>query len=254
MLHRYVILIAVVALVLVASGACLTSIKDGLPPAVSLLHTIGGAIIALMTLALAIWSSRALTWIAVAIVALDSAAGWFTFPLVHASLAPLFFSSLIAIAVLTSPGWKQNPDIVDDRGKPALRYLALAAPPVIFVQILLGVAYRHKLTGVMPHMAGAMIAALLTLIVSMLLMQTYPEHQPLRRAAAALMSVVLTQVALGVAAFTMQLLDMENTPAGIVSAVLHVTTGSLTLAASVVLAIHARRHIRAKAISEAQPD
>jgi heme A synthase len=68
----------------------------------------------------------------------------------------------------------------------------------------------------------------------------------LRRAAIALMSVVLTQVTLGVAAFTLQLLDMENTPAGIASTVLHVLTGSLTLAASLVLAIQVQRHVRRK--------
>jgi hypothetical protein len=243
-LHRYVILIAAGALILIASGACITSIKDGLPMLVSVLHTIGAAILGILTLGLAIWLSRALAWIAFAIIVVDSTAGWFTLPLVHASVAPLFFATIVAIAVYTSPGWKQNPDVVDDRGRPSLRYLAIATPPVVFVQILLGVVYRHKLTSVMPHMAGAMIAALLTLIVSMVLMQQYPEHQPLRRAAIALMSAVLTQVALGVGAFTMQLLDMDNTPAGILFAVLHVTTGSLALAASMVLAIQVQRHIR----------
>jgi uncharacterized membrane protein len=44
---------------------------------------------------------------------------------------------------------------------------------------------------------------------------------------------------------------MENTAAGIVATVAHVLTGSLTLAASVILATQVHRSVRAKAPASA---
>ena len=256
-LHRYAILVAILALIVIASGAFVTSRGTGtsLPAAAVSAHRALSIVLSILAVALVIFLSstnsqrrlRALAWLSLGPLIYDIA--WPHSPglaAAHASLAPLFLSAITAIAVLTSRGWSQEPQRVDDRGLPWLRPLAISAPVLVFLQILMGAAYRHKLMSVMPHMAGAMIVSLVTLIVSMVVMQQYPEHPPLRHAAIALMSVVLAQVTLGVAAFTLQLLDMENTPAGIVSTVLHVLTASLTLAASLILAMQVHRCVRAK--------
>ncbi|HYL39659.1 MAG TPA: hypothetical protein VEV17_27325 [Bryobacteraceae bacterium] len=257
-LHRFAILVAAVALIVIASGAFVTSSGIGTPPPAAAVsaHRVLSIVLSILTVALVIFLSstktqrrlRALAWLSLAPLIYDTA--WPHSPgdaAAHASLAPLLLSAIVALALLTSAGWRGEPKIVDDRGLPWLRPLAISAPPLVLLQILMGAAYRHKLMSVMPHMAGAMIVSLATLIASMVVMQQYPEHPPLRRAAIALMSVLLAQVTLGVAAFTLQLLDLERTLAGIVSTVLHVLTGSLTLAASVVLAIQVRRCVRAKA-------
>jgi cytochrome c oxidase assembly protein subunit 15 len=251
-MHRYVTLVAIFALIVIATGAFVTSAKGAGNVHLGLAIALG-----VLTLALVVWLSltkalRSLAWIALVILVLDGLTS--NVAVAHACLAPLFFSAMVALALFTSPGWKQNAETVDDRGWSSLRLLAIAAPPLVLGQIALGAAYRHKLTGVMPHMAGALIVSLLTLIVSMVVMQQYPEHQPLRRAAITLMSVVLTQVTFGVAAFTLQLLDMESSQASVLATVLHVVTGSATLSGSMLLAIQVHRHVRAKVISEARVD
>jgi len=105
-------------------------------------------------------------------------------------------------------------------------------PPLVLVQIAFGAAYRHKVWGVMPHIAGAMIVAFLILVLCMMLMQQRPS---LRKPAIAAMSVVLVQVTLGILSFILRMLDMDTGIWFTVSTVAHVTVGAATLAATVSL-------------------
>jgi heme A synthase len=114
---------------------------------------------------------------------------------------------------------------------------------VVFLQIALGAAYRHDVTGVMPHIAVAMGVAFLALIVCSVVLQNFPEPKSMRRAAVALIAIVLTQVCLGIAAFVMLLLNFTASLVFVPVTVGHVTVGAATLAASVVMAIEVRRHV-----------
>jgi membrane protein implicated in regulation of membrane protease activity len=78
----------------------------------------------------------------------------------------------------------------------------------------------------------------------MLVVQRYPEHRTLRAAATWLISILLAQVMLGATAFVMPLLDVANPAAVIAATASHVVVGSLTLAASVVLAMQVQRNVR----------
>jgi heme A synthase len=122
--------------------------------------------------------------------------------------------------------------------------LAIAAPPLVLLQTLLGATYRHNLTGLMPHMGGAMIVSLATLAGSRLVMQHYPKHRALRSAAIWLMLLMLAQVTLGVTAFIMDSLELGSSVTRVFSTASHVVMGSLTLAASLVLAMRVQRCVR----------
>ena len=186
-----------------------------------------------------------LGWLALVALGLDGWSGWQPNPgWFHASLAPLYFAVTAAIVVLTSPGWTLKAELVDDRALTFLRPLAIAAPPFVVLQIVLGAAYRHKLTSVMPHMGVAMIVALATLVASMVIIQQYPGHKALHSASVVLMTIVLIQVTLGVAGFIMELLEVSNTAIVIVVTSAHVVVGSLTLAASLVLAMQVQRFVK----------
>ncbi|HEV2446826.1 MAG TPA: hypothetical protein VGS58_12935 [Candidatus Sulfopaludibacter sp.] len=169
----------------------------------------------------------------------------------HACVTPLFFGCLAGMVFWTSPDWQLPPEPVDDRGMRFLRPLAISAPPLVVLQIVLGALYRHKVTSVMWHMAGAMIVSLVTLIACMVVIQQYPSHRPLKGSAIHLMSIVLLQVALGVSAFTMQLLETENTVALAVMTASHVVVGNLTLAASLLFAVQVHRNVRLAAAAKA---
>lgn len=149
-------------------------------------------------------------------------------PIVHACLAPVFFSACVAIAT-GSPS--------QAAGRSTLRLIIRASPALVLLQIVLGAAYRHKAIGVMPHMAGAMLVAGLLLVLCTIVLQRFPQSPPLRTTAGTLLGIVLLQVSLGIAVFVMRLLDVETAPAFLPLAVAHVTAGSLTLAATTALAI-----------------
>ena len=258
-LHRYAIFLAIFALAVIVSGAFVTSTDVAARQSQSavsgeideVLHRVLGIVSTFLTLGLGIWTSfaatpgwlRALAWTAVASLAVCAALGWPAPPLspslgiVHALLAHFFLSVVVVIAVATSASWNRETEQSGGRGPSSLRRLGLATPPVVFLQIALGTAYRHEVIGIMPHMGGALVVALMTLILSTVILQNSLGPAPMRRAAAALISLVLAQVCLGIASFLMIALNSTGTLAFVLATAGHVSIGSATLAASVVMAM-----------------
>jgi heme A synthase len=267
-LHRYTIVVAAFALAVIISGAYITSTEVAARQSQSAimggihegLHRALSIALAFLALGAAFWISftatlgwlRALAWTAFATLAIDAGLGWSTSPLsptvgvFHALLAHLFLSLIVVIAVGTSSGWNREPELVDGSSRPLLRPLAVAIPPVIFLQITLGAAYRHDLTGIMPHMAVAMGVAFLALISSSVILQNFRRPAAMRRAAIALISIVLAQVCLGITAFLLLLLNTAGTFYFVLASVGHVTVGAATLAASVLMAMQVWRSVLPK--------
>lgn len=263
-LYRYALLVAAFALIAIISGAVITSSEVVARQAQTAATPIGEGphrilSIALIALSLggAIWMSamkspafaRALAWAGFLTLVADAALGWSAAPLspslgtFHAFLAHLFFAIAVTIAVLTSANWNREPERVDDGGWSFLRPIALATPPVAFIQIGLGAAYRHQAMGILWHMAGAMVVALMALIVSAVVLQNFPGPAPLRHAATALITIVLAQVCLGIAAFLMLVLNVAGSMVFFVITVGHVTIGAATLAASIIMAMQVWRSL-----------
>ena len=211
------------------------------------IHQMVGGLFSLLVAGLASWLSmtvkisplRWLGWLALAAVAIAGmTAGIGT---LHAFLAPLVFSLLAVISLQLSTAWGRGLEPVADPRLPALASAAMAMPLLVVLQIALGAAYRHKVFGVMPHLAGAMVALLLILVVSVYILQNITTHATLRSAAGALLGVTLAQVSLGIAVFVMELLDVDNALVLVTTTAGHVAIGALTLAASTVMAIQLRR-------------
>src|SRR5579883_2489150 len=222
---------AILGLAAIVSGALLTSIGVSLQPGQAAPRPDAHRVIAITAIALVIaaivWgrSRAALSGALLALLA-SAAVGW-NFPLspaaavAHAALAHLFAAGPFA----------------------ALRPASLWAPPAVFTQIVMGALYRHQITGIMPHMLGAMAVALLTIVISAILLQNFSASKPLRRAAIALMTAVLVQICFGIAVFLLLLLNAGDTQAFLWLATAHVATGTLVLAASILTAIEVRRHL-----------
>lgn len=267
-LHRYSMLVMIVALSVLLSGAYITSTEVAARQSqstVSLvlpegLHRALAIAFLVLTLALAIWTTagkepRALqvvAWCAAGLVVADAALGWHAAPLsptagvFHALLAHLLLSLMVVAAVVTSSAWRRGPEWVDGSIRPLLRPLVVAIPPTVFLQITLGALYRHDITSVMPHMAVAMGVALLALIGSSQILQNFPRPAAMRQAAVALISIVLTQVCLGIAAFLMLLLSAAGSAYFTLVTVGHVAVGAATLAASIVMAMQVWRSVPPK--------
>src|SRR5258706_6501145 len=273
-LHRYAILLAVCTLLLVAAGASVTSNQAGLsvpdwPLSYGKVmpemkggvfyepgHRMLATLVGFLTVIMAIWLWRAderrwmrnLGLAALAAVILQGVLGGMTVifmlpkpvSISHACLAQLFFSTTLAIALFTSPAWKRGARPVDEAAEPQLRWLAIAAPVSVLGQVALGAAARHKALGIVPHVAGALLATGVILWVTLRILMRYSEQPALRASALTLLGVTFVQVFLGIAAYMSRLVTadaVQPMPVMVTFTVLHVAAGALTMAASVVLAI-----------------
>jgi heme A synthase len=251
-LHPFAVMVAAATLLTVMLGAWVTSARTA--PSIFIfidqIHSGTGRAAAVLLVVLAVWLMAAhrrglgLTLLAAALA--ETAFGEFLAPITHSVLAQVLFALTVTAAVCTSNGWELGPEIVTDQGWPSLRSMAAVTPAFVLAQVTLGVAFRHKAIGFTWHIVGAMVVALLVLILGMCTMQPYPKHRALRPAAIVLLSVALAQVLLGIAAITAEMLAPDNTapPSVIISTIGHVAVGAATLAASLILAVQIRRNVR----------
>ena len=174
----------------------------------------------------------------------------------HATLAQLFFSTTVAMALFTSRRWLAGPSIVPEDAANPLRGLSLAAPICVIGQLFLGAAARHKAIGSIYHICAAPFVTGVILWLSMRILLHYAQNRELRFWAVLLLSITIVQVFLGVGAFMTRVAyvdAIQPMPLMVTFTVLHVATGALTLAASVILAILVRRNLgeRVNALSMA---
>jgi heme A synthase len=206
--------------------------------------------VGVLTAGLAIWIwiadrrswMRTLGGIAVLAIVVESLLG--SYAILHALLAPLLFALLSAIALFTSKDWARGPEPAEYRWQPSLRSIGVLMPILVILQIALGAAYRHNAMNVLWHIFNALLVLLFILVVGVFVMRQYPKHGSLRSAAHALVMIASTQVLLGFTVFLVLLISKGNNLTLVISSVAHVVTGSLTLAATVVMAIQIRRHMR----------
>ena len=173
----------------------------------------------------------------------------------HAGLAQIFFCLTLTIALLTSPGWKDAPDWVDDA---RLRRLAATTTALIYVQILLGATMRHTgaglaipdfplaFGGMVPdhwsgriaihfsHRVGALIVTA-AIVATAARAWTHAARPELRRPAALIVGLVALQIALGASVVLSGLDPVVNT--------IHVVNGALVLGTSLVLALRSFRPV-----------
>ncbi len=258
-LHRYAWATAVLALLLVITGAVVTSTYRGAQAhgPEQLVHRGAAAVVGLFIIGLAFWLSRErnhlwisnLGWIALALVLAEAVLGMLApaTAALHAILAQLLFGVTVAIAVVTSPGWSNEDDLVDDHMRPPMRTLADITVAMVLVQIVLGASLRHKLLGAMSHIGFAVVVALAALMLGMCVLHEAPEHRPLRPAAIHLMVIIGIQVFLGFGSFILKLMMDETATAVAIVTTAHVATAALTLGATIVLSLYVHRYMRAVA-------
>jgi heme A synthase len=251
---------AAFTLLAILSGAWVTSTRavSGAPAGIEKIHLGVTAVATALVVALSLWlvlaKLRGLGWALLAVCVAQGALGQMSAAIAHAVLAQILFALAVAVVIRTSKRWEAGPDLVFDQGWPSLRSMAVATPVVVLTQVMLGVAFRHKAAGLTWHIVGAMVTALMVLILGMCVMQAYPKHRVLRPAAIALLCAALVQVLLGIATITVEMLAPDNAvPASVVfSAMAHVAVGAVTLAASLALAIQVRRNVHRPVEEEAE--
>jgi heme a synthase len=280
-LHRFAIFTACCTLLLLVAGALVTSNDAGLavpdwplsygsltPPMVGGIlyehsHRMVASFVGLLSIMLAIWLWRVesrrwirrLGWTALGLVIAQGVLGGITVlfylpPWVssaHATLAQLFFVTVLSLAFFTGEWWRSDPEQMDDFGSPRLTSLTLWTSIAILVQLVLGAAFRHNAFGIRPHLAGAAVVTFLIVWTGRTVPKRFGKVSELRKWGIWLQSLLGIQLLLGGSAYWATLTaprTPQPVPLFVIVTVAHVLVGALTLTASVLLMLTAHRLIR----------
>ena len=271
-------------LLLIVLGALVTSNSAGLsvpdwptsfgslykiPPMVGLVkyehgHRMFAGFVGILLVILAIWTQRvdqrswmkALGWIALAAWFGQAILGGLTVLLGlpwyistgHATLAQTLFCAVVAVALFTSKAWLQDAAPILETGLwPSTPALTAASAACVWVQLILGAAFRHTGIRLLPHLIGACIVTTLLCWTVVRMLTRYTAVVQLRRPAQLILALLMVQLGLGFAAYVSRLIWMLNPPQPtiwiVLSTVAHVAGGAIVLATAVVLAIQTHRMI-----------
>lgn len=234
-------------------------------------HRMIASLVGMLTIVLAVWlwlqdRRRWLKWLgigALAAVILQGVLGGITvlyqlptsISVLHGCLAQAFFALTLALAVLTSRSWMQQPEQALDSSRPGILNLAILTTAAVYTQLIIGAIMRHSGAGlaipdfplafgkIIPPLESQAVAihflhrlgALAVLIcICWTVAQIFRHHreQPgLTRPASVLLAALVLQITL--AAFTIW------TRKAVIPTTAHVATGAFILATSVFLSLRA---------------
>jgi heme A synthase len=160
----------------------------------------------------------------------------------------MIFCVVMAMALFTSRGWLQDAEPIAEHGlTPSTPALTAIAAACVWVQLILGAAFRHTGIKLLPHLIGACVVAAVLCWTVVRVLTRYSSVPQLRRPAQLILTLLMVQLGLGFASYLTRLqwmLDPPQPTTGIViSTVSHVAGGALVLATTVILAIQTRRMI-----------
>ncbi len=280
-LHRFAVFTACCTFLLLIAGALVTSNDAGLsipdwplaygtltPPMVGGIvyewsHRVAASLVGIVTIILAalLWNREQRAWvrrlglIALGTVIAQGILGGLTVKLMqppwvsaaHATLAQIFFSTVIAIALFTSRWWQLDLPQLEDPGSPSLRRLGVWTIGAVFVQLILGAMFRHKGFGIVPHLIGAAVVTALIFMIAGALKRRFPADAVLTRCRKLLHALIGLQLLLGAAAWWSRWYARDfpqPIPVMVTLTVAHTVVGALVLATCVGVTLVCYRVLR----------
>jgi cytochrome c oxidase assembly protein subunit 15 len=224
-------------------------------------HRLLGALVGLTTVTLAVHLAQVepraavkrMGFVAVALVIFQGILGGLRvtekniyLAVVHGVTAQIFFSLLIAIAVLCAKTWRGDRPSLPSRSTRADRRIASIAVAALLLQIVFGAIQRHLAAGLMLHIVSAFIVAALTIAAGVRAWGFYPNEPQLKRAGLAVIHVTGLQLALGFSAWIVRGAATSGALSSewkVVVTTLHQGTGAVLLAAMVTLRLWMTRSL-----------
>jgi cytochrome c oxidase assembly protein subunit 15 len=276
--HRFAVFTACCTFLLLVAGALVTSNDAGLsvpdwplsygslaPPMVGGIfyehgHRMIAAFVGMLSIILAAWLHRVeprawVRWVGITAVGAVIAQGilggitvLFFLPApisaAHATLAQIFFCTIVSIALFTSAWWeRQSPasgPASVDHGEPRVHTIAAATVALTLVQLVLGAAFRHKGFGIIPHLIGAVVVTGMIFWLAGVLRRRFGGIPVLRGSARALHALIGLQLLLGGAAWWSRVYARQfpqPIPVMVTLTVLHTVSGALVLATTVLVTL-----------------
>ncbi len=279
--HRFAVFTACCTFLLLIAGALVTSNDAGLsvpdwplsygsllPPMVGGIfyehgHRMIATLVGTLSIVLAVWlwqveSRRWVRWLGVAALGAVVAQGilggltvlFFLPPPIsaaHATLAQLFFCTILSIALFTSAWWQRERPLVADSGRPSVHSLAVATASAALLQLMLGAAFRHKAFGIIPHLMGAVLVTGLIFWLAGVLRRRFATVPALRNSARLLHGLIGLQLLLGAGAWWSRVYSAQfpqPIPVMVTLTVIHTVTGALVLATTVLVTLACYRLAR----------
>jgi heme a synthase len=287
-LHRFAAFVAAMTFGLIIAGALVTSNDAGLsvpdwPTAFGkfqiprmvggvkfeFTHRMIAGTVGLLTIALALWLWRSqspryvkiLGGISVLAVIAQAVLGGIgvlyylpkSISIGHATLAQTFFALTVSLALFTRTDWRWDEPKVPDITSPSLRGLAVFTTVAIFLQVVMGAAFRHNEFGIMPHFVGGLVVTICVLWLFETVFNKYSDVKGLKIPAILLVEVVGLQFFLGIVAYAMKL-DAAGAPQPLPGVVLitttHVAVGALVLASSLFMTYQTFKYVALRRAEE----
>jgi heme a synthase len=284
--HLFALFLAAVTYLLIVAGALVTSNNAGLsvpdwptsfgslykmPPMVGGVkyehgHRMVAEFVGLLCIIFAIWTWRVerRRWMRIlgivilgAVIAQGVLGGITVLKLLpweistaHATLAQTIFGTMVAIALATSRRWLESePSRTIDTGSPSLRTLSTLGVIAVWIQLVLGAAFRHTGVRLLPHVICAGVVTLLLMWTTIRTLPLSARVPSLAAPAQLVLSLLVIQLILGFGAYVARVQWSADAPQPlavmVITTVAHVATGALVLAASLLLAIQIRRELPA---------
>jgi cytochrome c oxidase assembly protein subunit 15 len=226
-------------------------------------HRVVAALVAVLTLVLAVSIARGKVrgparrwgWAAVALVVAQALLGAARVKFghaafiatIHATVAQIFFITVVSLTLLTSDWWQRDLPLLEDTGSPKLRVLTIWLTLVILIQLVLGAGFRHGAFGIMPHLIGFLVVTFMVIWTARSANQRFGQVRDIRRWVVMLHATFGTQVILGFLAYwAVSQARLATQPVLVYTLieVAHVVLGALVLASSVLLMLSCNRLIR----------
>jgi len=162
----------------------------------------------------------------------------------HAAVGQTFLSITVLMALFTSRTWIETaPADHSDSGAPTMRFLSVLAIVAVYIQLILGAAFRHSGMKLLPHLISAVFVTIILLWTGFRAI-TIPA---LRRLGMVLISGLVAQLMLGFAAYLTRVRwgaeAVQPELSMVISTVAHVATGAFLLAICFLLAVQASKHL-----------
>jgi len=288
--HRFTVLAAGCVFLLIIAGALVTSNDAGLsvpdwptsfgslyriPPLVGGVkfehgHRMLAEFIGLLTICVAIWTQkvdqrrwmRVLGWSALGTVIAQGILGGLTvlfylppaISTAHATLAQTFFCIMVSIAFFTSKSWVQAPQpLSEPANRLHLTTLSLFTLAAVWLQLIMGAAFRHSGIRLLPHIIGAAVVFCMVNWLAITTLKRHRSNPQLARPAAVLLTLLMFQITLGIASYITRVLWSQGAAAPlfsmIISTVAHVACGALVLVTTAILTIQIHRFLPNSSVS-----
>ena len=170
----------------------------------------------------------------------------------HATLAQLFFCTVVSLAVFTSRSWMQATPLPEEKDVLPLRYLCTAALVTIFLQLIIGATLRHSATWdkhlptelILAHVGGAFAVTLALGSAATTVLRRHRGVKFITRPATIALMLLLAQLCLGLAAYLVRAAspnDPQPLKPMVSVTVAHVACGALVFVTTIIMTLRTYR-------------